>query len=311
MNIFLMFNKLGRCVLSIIKELCSYMGFLLRKTFKYKWLLLLFWLAAIGYSLFQTTGSRKIYEGDMILSIHDGSSSFYADMLSTLDKYVKDKDSEGLAAALDIPDTLAMKVRYIKPHFLIDVNKDSIYDMVDYSDKYEASDSVYVRMKDGINVTLGMGDVRSFPAMETALVSYFMRNRYLQDLNMSRISYLDEMEKSLKKDLVELDSLQRLEYFERSTNGVNILKDLKINTDKQMFYFNKEDILKKKKSVSGDLLSKAEVVSVSKSYQPTFKSVNSKIKVAFGNCLKAYLLFLIVALLFDYRKSILDYLNRN
>ncbi|HOU69273.1 MAG TPA: hypothetical protein PKW49_11980 [Paludibacteraceae bacterium] len=311
MNIFVMFKKIGKHLLDLVKKLGMCLGFFLRKTYKYKWMFLLFMVVAVSYSLYKTTGERKVYEGNLLLSIHDGSSSLFTDMVSSLDRYVTDDDFTGLASALNIPDSLSKKIRGVDSYYLIDMNKDSIFDMIDFSNKYKASDTANVRLNDGIAISLKMSDVSSFSAMETALVNYFSNNKYLQDLNMSRISNLDEMEKLLKKDLTEIDSLQRLEYFERNFKGVKILKDFNINTDKQMFYFNKVDILRQKKAISNELLSKFDVVSVSTSFQPTAKAVNSKIKTAINYCLVSYILFLIVALFYDYKKPIFEYLNKN
>lgn len=308
MNIFTMFKKIGLYGYALLKWMASYIGKMLQLTYRYKVLLAIFFIVAVAYALYQTTGDRKVYRGDMTIAINDGDSFQYAEMINALDQYVKDLDPEGLAKALSISDEIAKEVRFVKPYFQIDMNKDSLSDMVDYNGKYQASDTSNIRLRNGLVISLGMQTTDHYEEMELAIMEYLADNEYLQDLNRARIVSLSEMEKSLRNDLAQIDSLQRIEYFKKSSNGIN-LKDLQINTDKQMFYFNKVDILKRINTIVTQLDAKQEIASVTSKFQPTKKAVNKKSTAIIQNVAIAYLLFLLIALFLKHKKAIMDYLK--
>lgn len=309
MNIFTMLSKIGMYGLSFLKWIGSYIGKMLQLTYRYKILCAIFIIAATAYAIYQTTGDRKIYKGDMTIAINDGNSFQYAEMVNSLNQYVKDLDSEGLATVLDITDDIAQEVCFLKPHFQIDTNKDSLCDMVDYKDVFQASDTSNVRLRDGLVISVGMKTTDHYKEMEEAIMNYFSKSQYFQDLNMARVAYLSDLQKSLDNDFALIDSLQKIEYFQKNTNGVNLMKDLHINTDKQMFYFNKVDILKRKKTIATELAAKQDIAVVTAKFQPTKKAVNKKSIAIIHNVLFAYAIFLLIALFLKNKKEIMDYLK--
>lgn len=309
MDIFTMFNRMVSGLYSLLKKVGGIVGKALQLTYKYKALCALFIIVSSSLAIYQTTGDRKVYKGDMTISINDGNSFQYAEMVNSLNKYAKDLDHEGLAAALDLPSEIANEVRFLKPYFLIDMNKDSLCDIVDFKREFRASDTSNVRMHDGLVISVGMSSTEHYEEMEAALIEYFIGNQYLQDLNTARVNNLSELEQSLENDFNLIDSLQKIEYFQKNTNGINIMKNLQVNTDKQMFYFNKVDILEKKMEISTKLTVKQDIVTVTSRFQPTKKSVNRPVTTLCCYCGISYALFLLLALLLKNKSVIMDFLK--
>lgn len=309
MNIFTMFGKIGMYLYTFLRWVGAYIGKMLQLTYRYKFLCVIFFAIATALAIYQTTGDRKIYRGDMTIAINDGNSFQYAEMVNSLNQYVKDLDNKGLSQTLNISEEIAKEVCFIKPYFLIDMNKDSICDMVDYDESCQASDTSNVRLKDGLVISVGMKSIDHYNEMEDALMEYFFDNQYFQDLNIARIAYLSDLQKSLDNDFQTIDSLQKIEYFQNNKAGVNILKDFQLNTDKQMFYFNKVDILRKKNFIATELTAKQDIAVVTAKFQPTNKAVNGEASAIGRNILYSYLIFILLALFLKNKKEIMDYLK--
>lgn len=295
----------------IIMEILSWAGFFLKKTYKYKKMFVFFMLGAIAFSIYQTTGDRKTYEGEMILSLNDGNSALYSDIISSLDRFIQDKDFDGLADELTVSDTVAMAMRKLNTYFMVDMNKDSIYDFIDRKNEFIASDTQNVRMKDCITISITTNDLDIMPDIEYALLEYFQNNELLHNQNMARIEHLVSLEKSIDEEISKIDSLQELDYFKRDGATVKITKDFNVNTDRQMFYFNKLDLLKKKELVSRELFTKEKVVSVQKPLTATSTQSRRIIKSIIGYCANFYIVFLLFALYLNYRERIFKYLSKD
>lgn len=309
MDIFTVLYKFGKGLCSFLKRIGQCLGKMLQLTYRYKVLFACFTIAAVAYGFYETTGDRRIYRGDMTISINDGDAFQYAELANSLDQYVKDLDHDGLAQALHIPNEIAEEVRFIKPYFQIDMNNDSTCDFVDFENTFAPSDTCNIRLRTGLVISVGMNSTDHYEEMETAIMDFFFDNQYFQDLNMARIAYLSDFKASLENDFRQIDSLQKIEYFQKHENGVNLTKELKINTDKQMFYYNKVDILNKKREIAMELAADQDIAVVTSKFQPTKKPVNRK-SVAIGkNVTYAYLLFLMLAFALKNKKEIMDYLK--
>ena len=165
-------------------------------------------------------------------------------------------------------------------------------------------------VQDKIVIRIGLRDRNAFSTIENALVNYFNTNEYLISLNISRLNSLKEKESMFLKNMAEIDSLQRIEYFEKKNeNSIKLDQKLIIKTDKQMFYYNKIDILKQKEDISRNLISKIDITSVISKSQPTAKPLNSLGKTLIKNLIIIYILFLLISLILEYRKPIFDYLR--
>lgn len=294
-----------------ILEVLSWVGFFLKLTYKHKKLFILFLIGAILLSVFQTSGDRKTYTSEMILKINDGTSSLYADMVSSLDRYIQDKDYYGLAEELLLSDSIAESMRKIESYYMIDMNKDSVYDIIDKEMTFSASDTINVRMKDYITISITANDYSIMKDVEFALLGYFQDNDYLHNLNLSRIEHLVALEKQINREIAIIDSVQNLDYFTRETNSVKLTKETTINTDRQMFYFNKLDLMKKKEKVSEKLFSQEGVVSVLKPLTATSEQSNFLLETLLKNGTYLYVIFILIAFILHYKERIKDYLSKD
>jgi len=289
LDLLSLLQKLFNFLYHILKRIAGFGGYLLQITFRYYYLFLIFMLVAVAYSYYSTHGPRRVYEAKFTLSMNDGDSNLYSEMISSLNCYLSDEDPVGFANALQIPLTEGGKVCAVGSRFII-----------------EPQDSTL-----RIVIATIVSDPNVFPAIKTALIDYFKNNEYLRSLNLVRIASLKERERLFKKDIAEIDSLQKIEYFQKTNEaGVKLDQKLVFKTDKQMFYSDKLSLLEQKEAVTKELTAKSEVVNLISEFPPSTKPFVTMRDEVVKYTAIAFLLFFFLCLFLDNRKQVIDYLRK-
>lgn len=317
MNIFTMFSRIGKSIGRTFLGLFSFFGFLFRVIYQYKYLFLIFAAVTTAWVIYDHREEARIYRGNMYLHINDGNAMIFEELVKNLNDFPKNDDYEGLSKALDIPIETAVKIASIRTHGVIDINNDTIIDMVDYKDDVNLGDTVNVRVADEIVVSLDMKSIELFPEMQKSILKYFSDNNYLVSLNLARLASLEEKEWMFHNALLNLDSLQKVEYFHQNL-GASIFefssptenKKPFVTSKKQMFYNNMVDLFKLTDEIAVDMSTNLEVVTVISDFKPIKYPVNSLAKIILKRGLLMFVLFLIFALFWNYRSKISDYLNK-
>jgi hypothetical protein len=273
----------------LLKKIAEFCGYLLRLSFRYYYLLFAFILAAIAYSYYTTQDSYKTYAGEITLILNDGDVTLYEGIISSLNRYINKGDPEQLDDLLQIPPEKRLKIRSFDASFMEDPQDST------------ASRAV---------ISICMSDPDAFPAIKNALIDYFERNEYLKSLNSARIASLREQERVFEKDIAEIDSLQKIEYFQRMNEVVfKQERNLLFKTEKQMFFEPKLKLFERKEKVSKKLNARPGVVTVMSAFPPSSAPslpFRKKVKqdVAIG-----FLFFFLLAIFLDKRKPIIGYLR--
>lgn len=318
MNIFTMTSRIGRAIYGVIKWILSILGYVLRAAYQYKLLFVVFAFLAVGLSLYESREDNRTYEGYMYLKLNDGESALYQTLVRDLNKYAKEKDVEGLAKELDVAEDLASRVVKLDAHRVIDKYHDSIIDYIDYKNNVPLGDTVDFAVPDQLVVSAKVKGIEEFAQLEDALKKYFSKNDYLVSLNIARIKLQEEKEWMFHNALMNIDSLQKVEYFK--SNGGNYLEFSSINekkasvpfikAKKQMFYGDMEKLFKITGKIEEDMSANLDVVTVLSDFHPVKAPVNSFPKLLLRNGLIALVLFLIIAMIWRNKKKIRQYLAK-
>ena len=318
MNIFTMTSRLGRAIYGVIKWILSIFGYILRAAYQYKLLFLIFALVAVGYSLYESREDNHTYVGYLHLKLNDGESLLYQALVSDLNEYAKESDVEGLANELDVSHELAARIVKLDAHHVIDKYHDSIVDYIDYKNNVPLGDTVDFAVPDQLVVSARVKGIEEFAQLEDALKKYFSKNDYLVSLNIARIKLQEEKEWMFHNALMNIDSLQKVEYFR--SNGGNYLEFSSINekkasvpfikAKKQMFYNDMQKLFEITGKIEEDMSANLDVVTVLSDFHPVKAPVNSFPKLLLRNGLIVLALFVIVAMIWRNKKKIRQYLSK-
>lgn len=319
MNIFTMTTRLGNAIFGVIKGILSALGYVLRTIYHYIFLFLIFAVIAIASSLVESREDNHTYEGFLQLKLNDGDALLYKTLVHDLNEYARKEDPEGLAEQLQIPVETAVRIVKFDAHPVIDKYNDSIADYIDYKNKAPLGDTTEFALPDQLVISARIKGIEEFATVQKALVKYFSENKYLESMNISRLKALEEKEWMFHNALMNLDSLQKVDFFKNP--GGNILEFSSINekkasvpfikSKKQMYYQDLKNLFEITNEIESDMAANLEVVTVLSDFHPAKAPVNSFKKLIVYKGLICLALFMIVAMLWHYRKQIKTYLQKD
>lgn len=302
--------KIKEYASTCIGRLCTLATYVIRLTYAYKYAFALVILAAVGLTLFYNSAGRRVYRGDATLKINAGTSYIIADLVNELNGFTENKDSKGLAEVLNISETEAEKVSFLRSFYLIAVNKDSTRTVIDYNQKYAIDDTSNVRVKDRLVISLGLKDRSLYPKMQATLAAFLNNNEYLKELYELRLSNLMQREEIINSDIAKLDSLQNKQFFQTPKNELYLTNITELRAGKQdLFYKDKQNLLDMKADLETDLAGLDGIIKVISPFHPSSKPCHSHAKVLFYIFGMLYLIFLLAATAYKYRGEIKGYLK--
>lgn len=316
MNIFQVMGRIGRSIKNFCMSILSLLGLVARMAYKYKYLFLVFLALIVGLCVYQRRDSAKIYNAKMHLLINDGNLFLYESLLQQLSEYPLREDPEGLAEAMNTSPEIASKLYGFETFHAIDFNNDSIMDIIDYENEVPYGDTAQVIVPNQIIVRAKMSDLSYCEDVQKALLAYFSANDYLSSLNISRLSSLEEREWMFHNALLNLDSLQKVEYFKMAapSYAMEFASEKQKNkpfvtAKRQMYYEDMKKLFDINEEIAVDMSTNLEVVTVVSPLQPESRLKNPTWKIVLFTTLLGMFLFTLIAYAWDNREKINNYLK--
>jgi hypothetical protein len=201
------FNAIGRGILT-----CFF--FTIRNILPLAFSLLL----GIGLSYLMKWSSKPFYTSEITLRSNAVPNAEMIAILNKLNLLLEEKNIQGLASSLSLSFEDAIKVKDIEAFWVIDKNRDQIPDYVDTKNKHNVYDTLDLRMQDRLTVKAKVFNPEILPVIREGLLSYVGKDPELKLKNEFRLDKADELLARLNYDIKQLDSLQKVKYFEETRN---------------------------------------------------------------------------------------------
>ncbi len=173
-------------------------------------------LFGIGLAYIFKWTTKPSYVSEITFRSNAVPNSEIISYINKLKMLVKEKNYGGFANTLSITPEQANKINDIEAFWVIDRNFDSIPDFTDYKNSHDVYDTINVRMKDRFVVRIKLSDPKDIPQMKDKLFLYVNNNPVFQQQNIFRLKMVDELLTRLNYDIEQLDSLQKVKYFEET-----------------------------------------------------------------------------------------------
>jgi hypothetical protein len=213
-----LFKRVGRAIAKGFKALGE--GLLVILFFLLKNILPLLASIIIGiglsYGLKWTT--KPFYNSEITLRSNAVPNSEMISYLNRLRLLLKEKNFNAIADALSIPKEKALMLKDIEAFWIIDKNRDGIPDFVDYRDNHDIYDTLDVRMQDRLTLRARVTNPSTYPLLKEGLLTYINNDDIFKIRNDSRLKRTDELLVRLNYDIKQLDSLQKIKYYEETKN---------------------------------------------------------------------------------------------
>jgi hypothetical protein len=171
-----------------------------------------------GLSYLMKWRSKPVYHSQIVLRNNAVQNSDMIDYFDKLSFLIKEGNISAVSSALSISPEKAAGIKEIKANWVIDINKDGIPDYIDYKRSFNLYDTVNTRMQDRIVIDIEVTEPKNLPDISKGFIMYARQNPAFRQMNEFRLRKDDELLARLNYDIKQLDSLQKVKYFEETRN---------------------------------------------------------------------------------------------
>lgn len=123
-----------------------------------------------------------------------------------------------LSDALSMKPNAVRNISDISAYWIIDQSRDGIPDYVDYKGSHSAYDTINIRMQDRMDVRVKINSPQDLKLIRDGIVNFIGSDSLYQQRNRLRLRQNVELLSRLSFDIIQLDSLQKVKYFEETRN---------------------------------------------------------------------------------------------
>lgn len=208
--IYLIFRGLTRG----LKRLGKSLLLLLRFSIQNSWVILVFIILAFFAGWFFTTPIRTTFKGGATILFVEEARPAVLDHVARLNSHCRTKD---LAVELQLPDSIASKIRKFETFNYIDLKDDNIPDFPDFEGNPDfLVDTVNVVMNDRFYLRVSAKGITDFKPIQQGLETYFDNQAGVVLLTQQGKQRLQTELRSYTQEVKRLDSLANYEYFSKS-----------------------------------------------------------------------------------------------
>jgi hypothetical protein len=233
-------RTIGRWVEALGKAFLISVVFIIRR-----WLPLGLSIAAgIGISYLLKTTSASLYTSDLvfrnnlvimdILKTRDnsGTTSEIISKINKLHLFCSENNLPALSQVLSMTPESVKNISDISAFWIID-QSDGIPDYVDYKGNHSPSDTINIRMQDRLDIRVKINSPQDLNLVRDGIIKFISNDSLCQQRNRVRLRQNQELLARLDYDLLQLDSLQKVKYFEETRN-------MKPNSGGQMIFLQEQ-----------------------------------------------------------------------
>ncbi len=215
-----LFKRMGRSISMFFNAVGR--GFLASIVFLLKnWLPLgLSLLAGAGTSLLLKTVFPPIYKGEIVLKTNAVSTAEMISYVNRLHVYCSEENTDMLASSLFVGNETARQITDIRAFWIIDRNRDGVPDFVDYGNSHSVYDTINIRMDDRLDIRIKARTPGDLNLVRSGILKYIDGDSLFRQRNNIRIRQNQELLTRLTYDIKQLDSLQKVKYFEETRNNI-------------------------------------------------------------------------------------------
>jgi len=173
-------------------------------------------IAGIVFSFSLKITSPSYYTSDLVLRNNAVPVAEMMSYINRLHTYCTEDNKEALSDALSLNTETVKNIMDIRSNWIIDKNRDGIPDLVDYRNRHDVYDTINVMMQDRLNIRIKIKSAQELVTARNGLLQYINEDSLFQQRNRLRIRQNNELISRLEYDILQLDSLQKIKYYEET-----------------------------------------------------------------------------------------------
>jgi hypothetical protein len=187
-------------------------------------------IAGIGISYLLKSTSPSFYTSDLVfrnnlavldkktLRDNSGTTSEIISKINKLHTFCLESNLTSLSYALSMKPELVKNISDISAYWIIDQSRDGIPDYVDYKGSHNVYDTINVRMHDRLDVRVKINSAQDLNLVRDGVIKFINSDSLYQQKNRLRVRQNSDLLSRYNYDILQLDSLQKVKYFEETRN---------------------------------------------------------------------------------------------
>jgi hypothetical protein len=186
--------------------------------------------AGIAISYILKTTSPSFYTSDLVfrnnlilmdkktLRDNSGTTSEMISKINKLHTFCSENNIDALSQAIAMKPETVKNISDISAFWIIDQSRDGIPDYVDYKDIHNSADTLNIRMQDRLDIRVKINSPQDLSLVRDGIIRFIENDSLYQQRNRVRIRQNHDLLTRLNYDIIQLDSLQKVKYFEETRN---------------------------------------------------------------------------------------------
>ena len=308
-----LFKRMGQSIGRMANALGR--GLLITTVFVFrKWLPLGISIAiGIGASYIFKMTSESLYTSDLLLHTNEVSASDLISYINRLHTFCIENNKTSIGNALSVTPAQVNNIVDISAFWVIDKGNDKIPDLIDYENKHDVYDTINVRMKDRIDVRVSIKAPQELTNVRDGIIKFIKADSLFQQRNRLKKRQDQELLTRLDYDIIQLDSLQKVKYFEETRNmqpknggQMIFLQEQKT----QLVYNDIYELYKRKQVIETNLDLYKDIVTVLSDFSFPVNRINGTIYYGKYIIPLFFFLALLILILLSNRKKIKELFNK-
>jgi hypothetical protein len=187
-------------------------------------------ITGIGISYLLKSTSPSFYSSDLVfrnnLAVIDkitqrdnsGTTSELTSKINKLHIFCSENNLISLSQNISMKPELAKNISDISAYWIIDQSRDGIPDYVDYKNNHNVYDTINVRMQDRLDVRVKINSSQDLNLVRDGIIRFIESDSLYQQRNRVRLRQNHDLLSRMNIDILQLDSLQKVKYFEETRN---------------------------------------------------------------------------------------------
>jgi hypothetical protein len=187
-------------------------------------------LLGIGISYLVKMTTASYYTSDLMLrnnlalmdnlkmKDNSGTTTQLISKINKLHTFFSQRNNIALSAALSLTPESIRNINDISAYWVIDQSKDGIPDYIDYKNTHDVYDTNNIRMQDRLDIRVKIKSPQEVNSIQNSIIKYIENDSLFRQRNRVRLKQNQDLLTRLDYDILQLDSLQKVKYFEETRN---------------------------------------------------------------------------------------------
>ncbi len=314
LNLLDLIKLIGEWIASFFRLCINCVGKTLQLLYRHRFLCLIMVAIGIGSGFYFSSKSKRVYNVDGMVKLHGLRAHTILKMGEQLSHDASNSDKRNLSEKLDLDLSIVKKINSIEFFPVIDYNKDSIPNVIDFKRKHPLEDTVNVVMNDYVFIRFQLAkNTNQAKEIGEAIIKFINNTPLIYTSFSSHKKNLLERLTLCDIELKRLDSLANKTYFEEVKKQIQFNNNQLFVGNKfiQLFYGDQLKLQNIKARIYWELSILKTPLEVPAGFIVDPNPINGRLKMLLKGILFAFIISILISYILENRKRWIEFLKKN